>query len=70
MFSSSYIQQSGYISEVGGEFKFCQVSTIGGGKKDYLREVVFILLVIVLDQVLNLKRKMTDSTPYPEKTQG
>ena len=38
MFSSSYIQQSGYISEVGGEFKFCQVSTIGGGKKKRLFE--------------------------------
>ena len=72
MFSSSYIQQSGYISEVGGEFKLCQVSTIGGGKKKKIIwvEVVFILLVIVLDQVLNLKRKNDRPHPLPEKNTG
>ena len=73
-FSSSYIQQSGYIAEVVGEFRLLsgKYHWWWGKKKKKIIcvGVVFILLVIVLDQVLNLKRKNDRPHPLPENNTG
>ena len=73
-FSSSYIQQSGYIAEVVGEFRLLsgKYHWWWGKKKKKIIcvGVVFMLLVIVLDQVLNLKRKNDRLHPLPENNTG
>ena len=72
-FSSSYIQQSWYIAEVGGEFRLLSGKYHWWWKKKkkiIWVEVVFMLLVIVLDQVLNLKRKNDRPHPLPENNTG